>query len=56
MGSTEEYVEHIGNWGKYTTGHFEQEVLPGNHFFVFDHLDNLKAIIEKARKLKAAAC
>lgn len=57
MGSTEEYVEHIENWGNYTTGQFEHETLPGNHFFVFDHTAQLQAIIiEKARKLKAAAC
>ena len=56
MGNTEEYVAHIENWGNYTTGHFEHEVLQGNHFFVFDHLDKLKAIIEKARNLKTAAC
>jgi surfactin synthase thioesterase subunit len=48
MGSTEEYVQHIQNWGKYTRGGFEHTVLEGNHFFVFDHLDRLHPIIERA--------
>lgn len=48
MGTNEKYREHIQNWGKYTTGGFEYEVLNGNHFFVFEHTKHLQSIIEKA--------
>lgn len=48
MGSTEEYVASIGNWARYTSGAFEATVLEGNHFFVFDHLDALQLLVNKA--------
>lgn len=50
MGNREEYVQHIENWRKYTSGNCQHNVLEGNHFFVFDHLDRVRAIIEKAIK------
>lgn len=50
MGSEEEQVDQINNWGNYTTGKFESEVLPGGHFFIFDHPERIAKIIEMKAK------
>jgi external thioesterase TEII len=46
MGSEEDTVSKIHNWEKYTTAGFDYEVLPGNHFFLFEHSGRMAEIIK----------
>jgi surfactin synthase thioesterase subunit len=47
MGSTEENVENISNWGHYTQAGFRSEVLSGGHFFIDQHPDKMAEIIKQ---------
>lgn len=47
MGSQEDTVSEIHNWRKFTTADFDYEVLPGNHFFLFDHCERIAEIIKE---------
>jgi external thioesterase TEII len=47
MGSTEEKVEAIENWSKFTQGEFKSLVLEGDHFFIHDHPDKLAEVINE---------
>lgn len=47
MGDREEKVEEIENWRKFTKGHFDFEVLPGNHFFIHNNAEELTTILEE---------
>ena len=37
MGSEEEDVKDVGNWGKFTRSSFGYKIVKGGHFFIFDH-------------------
>jgi surfactin synthase thioesterase subunit len=45
MGSRENKVEEITNWGRFTRGSFNHEVLEGDHFFIFKHPNKIAHII-----------
>lgn len=45
MGNTEKLTEYIDNWKEYTTAHFKSRLLPGNHFFIYDHAEELVNIL-----------
>ncbi len=47
MGDAEKLIEYIDNWKNYTVSHFTSQLLPGNHFFIYDHPDELVNIIAK---------
>lgn len=47
MGDTEEKVEEISNWGRYTLTEFSHLVLPGDHFFIHKHPQQVAAVIKK---------
>jgi external thioesterase TEII len=47
MGSSEEKKEEIANWGKFTTGDFNHEILDGDHFFINKHPERIAAIIRQ---------
>ncbi|MCW3464781.1 thioesterase II family protein [Chitinophaga nivalis] len=47
MGYEEKYVKDIQNWRKFTSGGFDYEILEGDHFFLYDHIDRIAAIICK---------
>ena len=47
MGEEEEYVESIDNWKRFTSSGFQSEVLPGSHFFIYDHAGRLAEIIKQ---------
>ena len=46
MGSLEEDVDKIANWGNYTRSRFDYEVLEGDHFFIHKHPQRIAAVIE----------
>lgn len=46
MGSEEETSKEIKNWKKFTSGDFKSHLLPGNHFFIHDHPQDLMEIIK----------
>lgn len=46
MGEKEEGSNQIENWRKMTSADFEWEVLPGNHFFIYDQADRLIYILK----------
>jgi external thioesterase TEII len=50
MGSQEEKVDEISNWGRYTNSKFSYEVLEGDHFFIHRHCDRIAAIIKDCSK------
>ncbi|MBW1295673.1 thioesterase II family protein [Aquimarina litoralis] len=37
MGSEEKHQDKIDNWSEYTIGHFDYDILNGDHFFIYDH-------------------
>ena len=47
MGSEEERVELISNWGRFTQSEFGSEVLDGDHFFILNHAERLAEIIKE---------
>jgi surfactin synthase thioesterase subunit len=55
MGSEEENVDRIANWGRFTRSHFRSEVLEDNHFFIHKHpermADVLKGCYDRVRSL-----
>ncbi|WPQ62321.1 alpha/beta fold hydrolase [Chitinophaga sancti] len=50
MGTEEEKVEQIANWGHYTKSWFQSEVLAGGHFFIHEHAERLAGIINYCHK------
>jgi external thioesterase TEII len=46
MGSREEKVDQITNWGRFTKSDFNYEILEGNHFFIHKHPQRIAAIIK----------
>jgi external thioesterase TEII len=50
MGSDEEDVDKIGNWGRFTTSQFQSTVLPGGHFFIYDHPEQLARILREDKR------
>ena len=46
MGSREERVEQISNWGRFTQSTFGYEVLEGDHFFIHKHPQRLAMILK----------
>ena len=58
MGSGEEQVASIANWGRFTGGGFQYSVLTGGHFFIYDHPTAIAAILDNRYRqgiLKRAA-
>ncbi len=47
MGSEEEDVAKIDNWGRFTTSTFHKEILAGDHFFIQHHPQRLSEIIRQ---------
>jgi external thioesterase TEII len=47
MGSDEDNVDEIASWGKYTSAHFNYEVLDGDHFFIRRHPERIAAVFIK---------
>lgn len=47
MGSEEEKVAEISNWGRFTKNAFKYEVLPGNHFFIHKHPQRIAAVLKE---------
>ncbi|RAJ72781.1 surfactin synthase thioesterase subunit [Chitinophaga dinghuensis] len=45
MGSEEEGVDKIENWGRFTTAAFKTEIFTGDHFFIQHHPQRLAEII-----------
>lgn len=46
MGSQEDRVAEINNWGRFTTSEFDSAVLEGNHFFIHHHAKKIASIIK----------
>ena len=47
MGSDEEQVDQISNWGKFTRSGFSYEILSGDHFFIHRHPERISNIIKE---------
>ncbi|WP_247666463.1 thioesterase II family protein [Aquimarina sp. MMG015] len=47
MGSEERKKENIENWNNFTSGHFQFQILSGDHFFIYDHPQKITEIIKK---------
>ncbi|AXT56532.1 MULTISPECIES: thioesterase II family protein [Aquimarina] len=50
MGEEEENVSQIENWSTFTKGHFDYEILSGNHFFIHNHETKLSQLIKQSYK------
>jgi external thioesterase TEII len=48
MGDKEETSEKIENWKNFTSSDFKSYLLPGNHFFIYDHPFDLTRIIKNS--------
>jgi len=46
MGSEESLSPQLDNWGNYTEGRFEHEILKGDHFFIHKHPQKLGSVIK----------
>jgi external thioesterase TEII len=46
MGDKEETCGEIENWKNFTLNEFKFHILPGNHFFIYDHPSDLMQIIK----------
>jgi surfactin synthase thioesterase subunit len=46
MGSEEENVDQIANWGRFTRSEFRSEILEGNHFFIHKHPQRMADILK----------
>lgn len=47
MGEQEEFVESVTNWKRFTSGAFDYEILPGDHFFLFSNKVRIAKILSK---------
>ncbi|NSL85725.1 thioesterase [Chitinophaga sp. Mgbs1] len=45
MGSEEEGVDRIDNWGRFTASSFQTEILSGDHFFIQNHPQRLAEVV-----------
>lgn len=52
MGSEEEGLDRINNWGRFTSATFHTEVLTGDHFFILNHPERLAAIMRYCHNRK----
>ncbi|WDF58185.1 alpha/beta fold hydrolase [Flavobacterium sp. KACC 22758] len=48
MGTEEETCHEIENWKKFTDSDFKYRVLEGNHFFIYQHSENIAVILKKS--------
>ena len=51
MGSEEENVDQLANWGRFTRSNFCSEILEGNHFFIHKHASRMAEIFIRLYKL-----
>lgn len=45
MGDKEKYCNQIQNWEQYTSNSFKSRIFKGNHFFIYDHAEEIAKII-----------
>ncbi|MDC8004715.1 thioesterase domain-containing protein [Aureisphaera galaxeae] len=45
MGDREETVDSIDNWAQFTLADFKSKVIPGNHFFIHQHKNQIASAI-----------
>lgn len=45
MGDDEETSSKIDNWKRFTKGAFQNKIVSGNHFFIYDHPKEITAIM-----------
>jgi len=53
MGSEEENVDRLANWGRFTRSGFRSEVLEGNHFFIHKHPARMAEILQSCAELRS---
>ncbi len=49
MGSEEKTVNKIENWGNFTTGSLKCKILEGNHFFIYNYIEEIAALINNSK-------
>jgi external thioesterase TEII len=54
MGSEEEHVDQIANWGRFSLGRFQYNVLDGDHFFIHRHAQRMAGVINDCYREKIA--
>jgi external thioesterase TEII len=47
MGDEEETSDRIENWKNFTNDDFQYKILKGNHFFIYEHTEELVKVIER---------
>lgn len=47
MGTEEEDISYIQNWQRFTTSKATTELWEGNHFFIYDHPDQLAGLLKE---------
>lgn len=50
MGDEEEHCDKIENWQQYTTNRITSRLLKGNHFFIYDHVEEIVKLIRRCSK------
>ncbi|MGH2666779.1 thioesterase II family protein [Flavobacterium sp.] len=48
MGTEEETCEEIENWNKFTDSHFKYKILEGNHFFIYNHSEEISRALRSS--------
>ncbi|WP_394773058.1 thioesterase II family protein [Flavobacterium sp.] len=48
MGTEEETCQQIENWNTFTAADFQYHVLKGNHFFIYNHPDEVAGVLKKS--------
>jgi surfactin synthase thioesterase subunit len=51
MGDKEECADRIDNWARFTVSDFRSEIMEGNHFFIYDHAQEIAAVIKNCYRL-----
>ena len=53
MGDDEKTSSEIDNWKKFTKGNFQNKIVSGNHFFIYDHPKEIaNIVIDSINKFK----
>lgn len=48
MGNEEETSHEIENWSTFTNSNFQYRILKGNHFFIYNHPDEIAGVLKES--------
>ena len=52
MGDEEKFCDQIQNWRKYTSSGFRSRLFKGNHFFIYNHAQEIAKIIKQCSETR----